>query len=412
MLDEVILHVGMHKTGSSSIQQSFSKMEFEDVAYFRPDVPNHSGILLAIFSDRPHKRFAHARKGYDGADIRQLKLHYSEILETALRKTNVRRLLVSGESMSGARKVSAEGCQRLREFLSAHCKRIRVVAYVRSPVSYMQSAFQQRLKGGSFASWEIEKLYPNYRKRFEKLDHVFGRENVELVPYDRSLLYSGCVVRDFGRRIGVNVDERQVVSANSSLSLEATALLYVMRRFGLRGSYKGAIRDENKIVAALSTIGRQRIAFAPSVITPILEAHRDDMEWICRRLEHSIVDGSRGDSGTIASEEDLLRVAAEQKDALWDLIGARASSSGPGKGVARAVDDLYSLVARGALVTEAASSLGSNGRPLGDALTDESSSPAELLSALASALEDFGLLPAASLANAIEKAARHSPRKV
>ena len=85
-------------------------------------------------------------------------------------------LLISAERVSKTSSV-ARGCGRQGLAQPIGRPNITVIAYVRPPVSFMASAFQQavRVEGRTDRR---SRFWPGYRERFEKLDTVFGRENV------------------------------------------------------------------------------------------------------------------------------------------------------------------------------------------------------------------------------------------
>ena len=82
---------------------------------------------------------------------------------------------------------------RLADFYRKLGYQPRVVAYVKRPISFMQSAFQQRIKTNLRRLDVASGLWPKYRDRLEKMDEIFGRENVDLHVFDSSTLIKGDV---------------------------------------------------------------------------------------------------------------------------------------------------------------------------------------------------------------------------
>ncbi|NYS78424.1 hypothetical protein HZS80_12020 [Halomonas glaciei] len=346
MINEIIVHVGMHKTGSSSIQETLSKTPMEDVEYLSLGSSNHSGFFSTLLSKHPENYHAHRKNGLNKSQARELQKSYVEKLHAVLQGVTKNKVLISAEDLSSSGNEYCE-LEYLKEMLLPHCSRIRLIGYVRPPAGYMQSAFQQRMKGGGQNFFDLEKVYPYYKQSFAKMDAIFGKENVELIAFKRDSLHNGDVVQDFARRIGVAVEPSQIVRTNESLSLEATALLFAFRRFGRKlTGYKGYNRDNNRLIAALSGLGNQKLVFSESVLSSVFETNRSDIEWMSQRLGTSIVEEPSTSSQTIGSEEDLLDVACANRLAIWSLLEQEETLSRGGKDLAKLVDRLYMLHAR------------------------------------------------------------------
>jgi len=320
VIGEAIVHVGMHKTGSSSIQETLSRMGMAGVQYLQlSGSANHSGFFGTLLSDKPENFDANLMNGRDAEESNRRKRHFAEIFERELSQTSADRILISAELLS-APWVTVSMLENLREKLIKKCRRVRVIAYVRPPVGYMQSAFQQRLKGGDLSNFTPASLYPRYRKRFEKLFSVFGSSSVLLCPFNSSTLTDGDVVKDFSERIGVVVKDESILRTNESLTLEAAAVLYAFRKFGVSNYYDGFTSDNDQLVHSISRIGRRKLILAPDLVEPVLQANSADIEWVNERLEIPIEDAPRKSKYVIGSEDDLLEVAKEHREDLIRLI--------------------------------------------------------------------------------------------
>lgn len=343
MIEEAIVHVGMHKTGSSSIQETLSQIPMHNVEYLSLGSANHSSFLATVLADNPEYYHSHARNSRSVEQVQALKESYTQRLHNALKTTNKSKILLSAEYLSRPNGGDDE-LAYLKQILLHYCKRIRVIGYVRPPVGYMQSAFQQRLKGGASLVFNLRNVYPNYYKRFAKVDAVFGEENVELVVFTKDSLYNGDVVQDFAQRIGADLTFNQTTRTNESLSQEATALMYALRRFiGEPTGYEGFSRDNNLLIATLTELGDQKLAFAESAVFPVLESNRKDLEWMSRRLGRSFIDSPSSSPHAIGSEEDLLNIAYQNRLAIWQLLQQTEPLTRDTLGIARLVDQLQIL---------------------------------------------------------------------
>ncbi len=316
----------MHKTGSSSIQASLFAAGGN--AFFRyADLgrPNHSEPVYSLFADKPREYHIHRKRGRDGAAIDHFNEANRRRLAGFFQRDASPTVVLSGEDIL---LLSPSGLQRLRDFLTEWFQRIEVAAYVRPPVSYMQSFLQQRVKGGA-TDLTLGQLYPRYRDRFEKLDRVFGRESVHLWKFEPAEFAGGDLVRDFCHRVGVVPPAGKSRRRNDSLSREALGLLMCYRR-SCPGYGEGsrAIRANRLLVEVLMRIGNTPVRFAPSLVRSVLEEHRADLEWMERRLGRSLHEESRDRSGDARSLDELMEVSRGTLAELEHLLGVGQEPSG------------------------------------------------------------------------------------
>tara|TARA_R110000787_G_scaffold12074_14_gene39264 strand:- start:796 stop:1896 length:1101 start_codon:yes stop_codon:yes gene_type:complete len=236
----LILHVGMHKTGSTSIQRSLEGFDRGLIRYLDLGSSNHSGPVRTIFSERSNDYPAHRRSGKSRHAIAQMASHHRAqmIRELSLPR---QRFIISGEGISA---LSPAGVRALAQFLKQYVDRIQVIGYVRDPVGYANSAFQQRVKDGQAA---ISVPRPNYRNRFRKFFDVFGRENVELIQFNPSAFENRSVVRDFCNRAGIPADNVREKRANESLSdLAIRLILQINQQAAARGQSFGLLAERDQ----------------------------------------------------------------------------------------------------------------------------------------------------------------------
>ncbi|WP_339934431.1 hypothetical protein [Vreelandella glaciei] len=406
MIDGIIMHMEMHKTGFSSIQDTFSNILMPNVEHLSLGAANYSGFISTVLSKEPENYHAHRRNGLNKKQVLELQQSYLEKLHKVLAGVRKSNALISAEDLSTFSKQYSE-VECLKKILSPYCRRIRIIGYVRPPASYMQSAFQQRMKGGGQNFFDLEKVYPYYQLSFEKMDAIFGKENVELIAFNRDSLHNGDVVQDFARRIGVTVEPRQIVRTNESLSLEATALLFAFRCFGDKPKgYKGYNRDNNLLIAKLNELGNQKLLFSELALAPVFEANRQDIEWISQRLGSSILEEPNITRQAIDCEQDLLSSAYVNRLAIWHLHEQVVPSRKDITGLAQLIDQLRTLHARDISPLE----LAENALFTPEKLTDIKSlksEPVTLLNLLADALEQNGHQSAARGARGASQRAFH-----
>ena len=343
---KLVLHIGMHKTGSTSIQKTFDNYARGGIYYLGFFNPNHSALYPTLFMENPEKYGAHKKNNRSMAEVEELKARFSKKIETFIDGLPDDATVVS--SAEDLIMLKASELKALKAWAEKRFSQIHVIGYVRPPASLMTSSIQQRIVGG--VKSQFSDLYPRYRQKFERFDDVFGRENVELVKFDKASLMHGDVVRDFAARIGADLPPTEVETANESRSLETTAVLYAQRALG-RGwmKYPGSPRDNNTLVSRLKSLGGGKIVLDPDVMAEILAEQADDLDWITERLGGDFSDvGKKAPAegqALIGKADDFLSIAAGKLPEVLDLIKAEAANREVDPQiVANAVDMLLDVI--------------------------------------------------------------------
>lgn len=314
-----ILHIGMHKTGSSSIQNTLAKQlpssEFE---YLKLGAEaNHSTFIYNLFSDHPELYHCNIQQGLNKNQVIDNNTHNIEVLKAALNSTQADIIIISGEDIS---LLNENEICKLKDFLAKYCRSIQVIGYVRPPIAYMQSLYQQLVRGGN-TNVRIENLIPSYRKTFENFDKVFGNKNTLLLKYDSSSLLNKDAVLDFCHHVGITVSPESVTRDNESISLEALSLLYVYHKLGFGyGSFIEADRENHLLINAVSRIGNKKIRFSARLSKLLLEKNLEDIHWMEARLGCSLDEALEDSEDSISSEDDFIALSTRYADELKQLL--------------------------------------------------------------------------------------------
>lgn len=311
----VVLHPGMHKTGTSSIQATLMACRPAKTGLLETNNGNCSGYVGLLFGDNASEDHGFRAAGLTESALKDRRLRWLENLEKELENDH-EQFVFSAERMST---LKAHELGRLADFFSRRASSVSVIAYVRPPRAYMASALQQQIKANLTA---LLPPWPGYRARFEKFDTIFGRENVELRLFDRTKMKLGDVVIDFYDWLGADLEVAKVVSVNEALSLESFALLYLQRAKGngfVQG-FLGAAEKNQKFIDCLSTIGGRKLRLAPELTEPMIARHADDIAWIENRLGQPLNESPVDHPDAVASEDDLFRAAREAGPNLVTLV--------------------------------------------------------------------------------------------
>ncbi|MBF7731743.1 hypothetical protein [Pseudomonas sp. N040] len=319
-MTECIIHIGMHKTGSTSIQQSLNGFVNDRFRYADLDhTSNHSFAMSNLFSASDVSQNSQRANEINPAELKKDIEQAKRKLEKAIRMQDGRHLIISGESIS---KLDKAALERLQSTLRPHFKRIRIVGYVRSPAAYISSIFQQFLKN-RLPPLSADALYRPYRETFEKFDQVFGANNVALWKFDPASFPDHCVVSDFCARLDIALPGDRIIRVNESYSRQVIGLLYVYRTYAAQFNYPALHAGEaNRLNMALKTLGNQRFRFSPQLSAATLVAQQEDIQWMERRLGDCLRE-ELGDArpGDVAYPADLLHTPGEVVMELRALLG-------------------------------------------------------------------------------------------
>ncbi len=303
------LHVGMHKTGSTSIQNTLAKVNGSgNWRLLRVGGRANMGkAICAMFSAEPLNHSFYSKLGYTDKRIKRESQTIRRRLERALQGCTEETVIISAEALSAL--LRTEEVQAMKEFLEQFCDEIRVIGYVRPPVSFKNSIFQEAVKHGK-GKFNIAEVKVNYRRRFKKFDDVFGRENVILRKFDPASFPHHCIVADFCQQIGIEEPPREaVLRTNESLTREACGILYAYRKFGPGfGVGRDVVRENIRVLAALQGVSGPRFKGSSNLMTGPLAAEVKDIRWIEKRLDASLKEAVKDHGTEVDSEEDLLRV--------------------------------------------------------------------------------------------------------
>ena len=223
------LHVGTHKTGTTSIQR-FARSNEQELRRLGLHYPSYR--LIGRPGHYGHHHFAHAVSGEFSERFKAEEdiVRFVEAIGTGLeRRENV---LISAEPIY--RHILGEGdiwekktnyLGRLRDYLKPLMP-VRVVLVVRRQDTFALSLYQEEIKAKkqskTFREF-VESKRPqfDYVRHFDIFKEVFGR--VDLLCYERISEDGGLIRRFFGH-IGVRLSESDTSTAPRNQSLPPAIL--------------------------------------------------------------------------------------------------------------------------------------------------------------------------------------------
>lgn len=340
-----ILHVGTHKTGTSSIQESlYFGLEDPKFRYINLGFLQAAFFLAPCILDHPEDYWVFQSIGYSRSRIWVMRRAYECRLRRSLRIAKEKALIPI---------LSAELCwtlppsalNRLRHLIASEGFEVKVIVYLRPIKSWMESAFQQtnKFRRTAFLPYQTPPtLSPEapyrYSRKLAIIEDVFGRENLMVRPFVRPILDSGCVVRDFCRIAGIQLPLESIRRSNESLSAEATRALYVHHHFSRKAS-RISLASRSRILKTLKTLEGPPIRFHSSIFDPVADLMAFETEWVGHHFGIDLSeDITAADGGPcIQQEADLFRFSKETLDWLGRASGTARVREQEGESAARAV---------------------------------------------------------------------------
>ncbi len=234
MSKTIILHMGAHKTGSSSLQDTLLAnneiLEQFGIHYLdmKDNTANHVLNFIPIV-DVHEKSFVFNIKkiGELGVDVEKFKknCHYRFIMDydNFLKNDKLDYFIISAE---GFEYFTKEDFAYTKEFLLKISKgtdiNIKPVIYIREAKNYFISQFQEMVKesfviDNETVQYNLNKLY-NYDVLISDLEEVFGETNVNVLKYDIKDLHCNCIIQDFIYKV-FNKENVLISDTNKNISL-------------------------------------------------------------------------------------------------------------------------------------------------------------------------------------------------
>lgn len=246
MITRAVVHVGLHKTGTTSLQRAFRSSKnnatLRDAGILYPTSwpENHSIPVYSMFSDNPEDYHINVGAGRDLDTTQALNVRYRSDLISELLMADCSELLISGEDISV---LSKAGLHSFRQFLHPICgDNVDIVAYVRHPVEWAISQMQEAIKTRATYSEAFRhaltavQTLPN---RLHALLDVFGSTRVRVFRFEDAVSDPEGYLRHFLKSVGhATLPELTPVKANESLSdLAASVIAYCHERRATCGDW-------------------------------------------------------------------------------------------------------------------------------------------------------------------------------
>lgn len=233
----IVLHIGLHKTGTSSIQATLKHNQAvlrERGMLYPGFLPaNHSQFFINAFSSRAEHYHANRRQGLDAAAIAERAAEEMDRLGRALTRFRGSTILLSAEDAST---LQAPEVEQTRSRLDALAESVgvqtnyRVLLYTRNPAAFVSSAMQENVKGNGMRLDDSRELHirnasGRYRRIHDAWAAAFGSDAVTFRCFETACGEPGGLIGDFLRTVGIPPEGIEHRLTNEGISDEVTEFL-------------------------------------------------------------------------------------------------------------------------------------------------------------------------------------------
>jgi len=328
----IILHAGLHKTGTTSIQDNclrhrnvlqehgivYPSFEFGGRRY-----ANHSDpIAAAVTNQRSFYGAARRLKNFRSPDhaSRVLGEQFRRILENPVADT----LLLSAELVCDFRE---HDINALRRYLERYTHELDVIAMVRSPADSLVSVIQQRCRDGERSDpAEFSELVVNRYRRLREAFH----DRLRVINFHEAIAHPQGLVGCFLEAVGVPGDAVATLefsSANERVSMEAFLLMSAINRAFPRDreAEHGLVR-QHRDMGVLHGLPGSPFRLTEPLSEEIERSLEEQRQWLEQELEMTLPAETRAvESGPLWQRETLA--ALESALNLLDDSRIRAVAS-------------------------------------------------------------------------------------
>ena len=232
----LILHVGLQKTGTTTIQ-SFLKSANEALVdtgfhYLRTGRTHiaHNAMIPMI------------RKGRGPGMAKRL---VSEI------EKNKDKVCIISSEMFFTEHIADYFSDNFPQHILGET---RVVVYLRRQDKYAEAMWKQRVKNGRFEGTPQQYLAKhktlNFKSKLDRFSEVFGDKNIVVRPFERAHFPDADVLKDFAALCGIPAEivaKQNNPASNATLSKEVTEALGQLKRTGTDINTREVIRTLGRI---------------------------------------------------------------------------------------------------------------------------------------------------------------------
>jgi hypothetical protein len=225
-VSELIIHVGMHKTGTTSIQRSLQGYDDGQTRYLDlGPMANHSIPVFSLYTEDLSDYRALQSQGLSAKQTERAVNDWKHKLHSEFQNHKRATYIMSGEDIGF---ISDEGKERLVTDMRCRVSDIRVVMYARRPLDFVVSAIQERIKNGhcDAITSPVRVGYARYCSAFQAL---LGKHKVAVFEFEKACEAQNGVLGHFSELLQLQPPSL-VSEQNVRLNEPIVKLLFLLNR--------------------------------------------------------------------------------------------------------------------------------------------------------------------------------------
>ena len=235
MLERVVLHIGLAKTGTKTLQaaMTLNRDLLRRHGFVYPALPGERHAGLAVYATEekadPGLR-AHLGLGERDCLVRFID-EFPSGLTAAVAGPDIHTAILSNEYCSTGLS-TIEEIARFHRLLSSLAREIRVIVYLRRQDHLATSLYSARMKnGGQTSEFEFaEGFWFDYLELLDMWAEIFGRDHLVVRIFEPAQLHQDGLLADFSIAMGFEPFQELQRPPHMNMSLDVHALEF-MRRF-------------------------------------------------------------------------------------------------------------------------------------------------------------------------------------
>lgn len=273
----IIIHPGYNKTGSTSIQATlYSEVNRE--------VFENNNIDFLATKEGYAIEYRSILREYDNAKYDEIK---NEIIKKL--NQNANDLIVSDEFLITLSQNELNVLKELFQENSKYELEFVVVILIRNPISYIDSAYQQSVKGGHkfdkqldiAINYFVEHIY---RKAIEdRFCVVFGRENTYVYSFEILIKTESGIVGGFLQAVGmdeIEIDKLTIIRTNDSLTQIGTEVVEELNKQFRDLTKKDIDFYKSPYIELLYALKGEKFKLEYDKMEEYLKNIDQDLEWL------------------------------------------------------------------------------------------------------------------------------------
>ena len=240
---EFIIHAGLHKTGTTTIQRGLERnrkallrqgFQHPKFVIGRHIFANHSTPLFTLYCEDPASYRQIVTRGIRPAEALAT---FRRDFDALLTKPQAERVLISGEAISG---LHEPGLAALRRDIERAGHAVRFIVAIRSPFEYLCSHLAQQVRGGEVLEEIAQPI--SIGASVERMRRVFPE--AEFYPFAAMRAHAGGPAGFFLERIGADAAGFQFPeAANASGCDQAVRLVSAIN--ARLPMFRGKVSEKN-----------------------------------------------------------------------------------------------------------------------------------------------------------------------